>query len=79
MIFSRSAKIVLCWEITVLSEERIAASHEYKYNSLHAEIQAKGWRHYNIMLQLKLGYAVWGVVAKSLERAARRKWSKVDS
>ena len=32
-----------------------------------------------IMLQLKLGYAVWGVVAKSLERAARIKWSKVDS
>ena len=71
VIFSRSAKTVLWWELTVPSEERIAESHELKldrYNSLQAEIQAKGWCCYNFAVEV----GARGVVAKSLESAARR-------
>ncbi|XP_063694224.1 uncharacterized protein LOC134825946 [Bolinopsis microptera] len=71
VIFSRSAKTVIWWELTVPSEERIAESHEYKldrYSGLQAEIQAKGWCCYNAAVEV----GARGVVAQSLERAARR-------
>ncbi|XP_063673703.1 uncharacterized protein LOC134810939 [Bolinopsis microptera] len=51
--------------------ERIAESHEYKlyrYSGLQAEIQAKGWCCYNAAVEV----GARGVVAQSLERAARR-------
>ena len=46
VLFSKASKRVIWWELTVPSEERIAASHELKldrYTSLQAEIQANGW------------------------------------
>ena len=71
VIFSRSAKTVIWWELTVPSEERISESHEYKldrYSSLQTEIQAEGWCCYNVAVEV----GARGVVAQSLERAARR-------
>ncbi|KAL5251266.1 hypothetical protein ACHWQZ_G016834 [Mnemiopsis leidyi] len=71
VIYSRSAKTVLWWELTVPAEERIAESHEYKldrYNLLEAEIQGKGWRCHNFAVEV----GARGVVAQSLEKAARR-------
>ena len=53
--YSRSAKTVLWWELTVPSEEQIAESHEYKldrYNLPGAEIQAKGWCRYNFTIEV---------------------------
>ena len=41
VLFSKASKRVIWWELTVPSEERIAASHELKldrYTSLQAEI-----------------------------------------
>ena len=65
VIFSRSVKTVIWWELTVPSEERISESHEY---SLQTEIQAEGWCCYNVAVEV----GARGVVAQSLERAARR-------
>ena len=71
IIFSRSAKKVLWWELTVPSEERIAESHELKmdrYNSLQAEIQDNGWTCFSFAVEI----GARGVVARSVESAARR-------
>ena len=71
VIFSKASKRVIWWELTVPSEERIAASHELKldrYNSLQAEIQANGWSCYSFAVEV----GARGVVAASLECAARK-------
>ena len=71
VIFSKASKRVIWWELTVPSEERIAASHELKldrYTSLQAEIQANGWSCFNFAVEV----GARGVVAASLEVAARK-------
>jgi len=70
VLFSRSTRKVVWWELTVPSEERIAVSHEYKldrYSTLQAEIQAKGWSCVNVAVEV----GARGVVGRSLESAAR--------
>ena len=71
VLFSKASKRVIWWELTVPSEERIAASHELKldrYTSLQAEIQANGWSCFNFAVEV----GARGVVAASLEVAARK-------
>ena len=71
VLFLKASKRVIWWELTVPSEERIAASHELKldrYTSLQAEIQANGWSCFNFAVEV----GARGVVAASLEVAARK-------
>ncbi|XP_063688236.1 uncharacterized protein LOC134821425 [Bolinopsis microptera] len=71
VLFSKASKRVIWWELTVPSEERIAASHELKldrYNSLQAEIQANGWSCFSFAVEV----GARGVVAASLECASRK-------
>ena len=71
VLFSRASKRVIWWELTVPSEERIAASHELKldrYTSLQAEIQANEWSCFNFAVEV----GARGVVAASLEVAAKK-------
>ena len=71
VLLSKSLKRVLWWELTVPSEERIAASHELKldrYLELQAEVQANGWSCYSFAVEV----GARGVVAASLEQAARK-------
>ena len=69
ILYSKSLKRVVWWELTCPSEERITESHEYKldkYSSLKVECECNGWSCYNVAVEV----GARGLVAESLRKAA---------
>ena len=69
IIYSKTIKRIIWWELTCPSEERISESHELKldrYANLQVDCQNAGWSCYNMAIEV----GARGVVAESLRSAA---------
>ncbi len=69
IIYSKSTKKIIWWELTCPSEERISESHERKldrYANLQVDCQTAGWSCYNMAIEV----GARGFVAESLRSAA---------
>ena len=69
ILYSKSTKRVIWWELTCPSEERISESHELKldrYANLQVDCQNAGWSCYNMAVEV----GARGFVAESLRSAA---------
>ena len=55
IIYSKSTKKIIWWELTCPSEERISESHERKldrYANLQVDCQTAGWSCYNMAIEV---------------------------